>query len=247
MRFIAITVVFLSAVASHGFCDEEERQLEFVKIPRQTLKILTQQAVPLLKAGNKEAATDLIMVILGKADPKLVNSIDKLLVDQGLPASSVLFTDRVLRRVEAGLVDMSKSPTTIELRMLLPELVSRTKSVVAAARSHERVKGKEKLPVDWNEAEVFFWDFHVMKNELESTIRLGEFGVQISKRFLSPQQKDENVELADTMQEQVPDYQRRHYYTWPIGHQDIVVSSSSNTNRTRNYDFVDTTTLNRFY
>lgn len=176
---------------------DEDRKTQPTKIPNLISSRLDNEVVPLLKAGNIKTATDILMTLLPKTDSQVVELIDQHLAAQGLPAGSALFTDRVLRRVDAGLVDMGKAPTTTELALLVPEMVNRMDQVIASAQSNERVTGRESIPDNWNEEEKFFWDFHVMKNELDSTSRLGEFGQTISRKFLKSRSKNRDVELVE--------------------------------------------------
>ena len=179
---------------------DKDQKTEATKIPNLILSRLKKEVGPLLKAGKIETATNILMILLPKTDRQVVQLIDQHLTGLGLPAGSKLFTDRVLRRVDAGLVDMDTAPTTTELALLVPELVERTDRVIASAQSNQRVTGQESVPDDWNEEEKFFWDFHVMKNELDSASRLGEFGQTISKKFLKSRSKNRDSKLIEMAQ-----------------------------------------------
>ena len=202
--FVSLSVlILLILLTSHppvaGGIDKDgprERANDSAKIPNQTLSRLNKEVIPLLENQQRSAATDILMVLLPKTDATVVDLIDQHLESRGLSAGSALFTDRVLQRVEAGLVDLDKPPTSTELALLVPQLTERIDKLIDRATASPRLNGQEAMPQAWQSIEKFFWDFHVASNELNAHIRLGEFGQTISKRFLQSKSENRDVELV---------------------------------------------------
>ena len=103
VEMMRLLMVFGLIAALSGPAIAQDESPYFAEIPAKLLRILDTQIAPLLQVGELDQATDLLMVMLPKADPKVVDAIDQRLKDLKLPAGSELFTDRVIRRVEAGL------------------------------------------------------------------------------------------------------------------------------------------------
>lgn len=197
---LALAVTF--CLVGQAKCQNDKKHNDSTRIPGKVLRLLQNDVIPALELGDHNSAVQVLKDILHRSNPAVVNMINQLLEEKGFASATSLFADHILQLVRQGDPSLSNQPSVTQLKLLTPEFQARVKNFLTKLDASEVLAGQADLPRDWDDAEKFFWQFHVAKNEIDSHIKLVNFGQQISKPFLDSQSSiNQEPQLAAKLRE----------------------------------------------
>ena len=147
------------------------------KLSTSVKSTIVERVIPAYRSDDALSAIKLFSPLVARMNDEQVAAVDALLKENDVPESRQLITEARLTLMRFGQVRGIPSPRGTELRLLSLSLDERIDRIVAKAEGHRVMATELPSPKDLEEYEGFFWDAHVLGNELINVRKIAVYGL----------------------------------------------------------------------
>lgn len=180
-------------------------------------RMLDQEILPALQAGDDESFYTLFGALLSKSDNKSADAIETYAAEQGHPSLIKHFVKLKLRRVEQSVDSPNEDLSLREVGYLIQGINENANDFRKQVSELPLMNDKVSVPEDWKEGLEMFWNAHVAKNEFVNYQRIMEYGRSILMAQKRRFEKTEN----DSIKKELDEFQK-HFVELPELHEKLV-------------------------
>ena len=198
--FSMIVAAFLPGwiVAQEVPADGADRPVATVRIPGKISKLVKNEIIPAMTAGDDVAFLNAAMPILSMIKPDVLGALEEVTAEHGLESIQSRFVDLVLTEAEQGRNPKSVVADFKTSRIVFDGLLWKLNEFADDTLSHEVMSDPVSVPNGFHESERFFWDLHVLHNQYLNIVRSIPLGHEIliqHKNRLTRQNEWEQLNL----------------------------------------------------